>query len=155
MDLLMYAFHRVAHLPLIFPLAHITHHRYDKPRPLTLFVLSPVEVLGFGAIWLIVLMLYAASAEGILIYLAFNLAFGLVAHLGVEPAPSRWLRLPLLRYLSTSTFHAGHHVDREHNYGFYLLVWDRLFGTLASAYEDDFARASAGADAVPGGFRPA
>jgi sterol desaturase/sphingolipid hydroxylase (fatty acid hydroxylase superfamily) len=99
-----------------------------------------MEALGFGAIWLAVLMLYTASIEGILIYLAWNLAFGLVAHVGVEPAPERWLRVPLLRYVSTSTFHAQHHLDRSHNYGFYLLIWDRLFGTLSPSYAAEFTR---------------
>jgi sterol desaturase/sphingolipid hydroxylase (fatty acid hydroxylase superfamily) len=148
MDVLMYLFHRIAHQPLLFPLAHVTHHRYDNPKPLTLFVLSPVEVIGFGVLWLLVLVIYTASIEGILIYLSFNLAFGLVAHLGVEPAPRGWLRLPLLRYVSTSTFHAEHHFDREHNYGFYLVIWDRLFGTLSPDYRRDFDRAATGAIAV-------
>lgn len=150
MDFAMYVFHRVAHLPLLYPIAHTTHHRYDKPRPLTLFVLSPIEVLGFGILWLAVLLLYTSSIEGILIYLSLNLSFGLVGHLGVEPAPARWVRLPVLKYVSTSTFHAEHHLDREHNFGFYLLVWDRLFGTLSPAYDADFLRATNGRlDGVP------
>jgi len=142
MDFAMYVFHRVAHHPLLYPIAHRTHHVYESPRPLTLFVLNPIEVLGFGALWLVLLVLYTASIEGILAYLAFNLAFGLVAHLGVEPAPKLWLRLPLLRYVSTSTFHAEHHMDRFHNFGFYLLVWDRLFGTLSPDYLADFSQAT-------------
>jgi sterol desaturase/sphingolipid hydroxylase (fatty acid hydroxylase superfamily) len=142
MDFAMYVFHRAAHHPAVYALAHKTHHVYESPRPLTLFVLNPLEVLGFGALWLLAITLYTASIEGILAYLAFNLAFGLVAHLGVEPAPRLWVRLPLLRYVSTSTFHAEHHMDRFHNYGFYLLVWDRLFGTLSADYLADFSQAT-------------
>ena len=140
MDLAMYVFHRLAHHPRLFPIAHRTHHEYESPRPLTLFVLNPVEVLGFGGLWLAVLIAYSSSVEGILIYLSLNLAFGLVGHLGVEPAPGAWLRVPMLRYVSTSTFHAEHHMDRDHNFGFYLLVWDRLFGTLSPDYQADFER---------------
>ncbi len=70
MDFAMYVFHRVAHLPLLYPIAHSTHHLYENPRPLTLFVLSPIEVLGFGALWLVVLLAYTSSIEGILIYLS-------------------------------------------------------------------------------------
>jgi sterol desaturase/sphingolipid hydroxylase (fatty acid hydroxylase superfamily) len=140
MDVGMYFFHRVAHHPLFFRLAHSTHHDYESPRPLTLFVLNPVETIGFGTLWLLLLVAYTASIEGILIYLAFNLAFGVVAHVGVEPAPDTWLRLPVLRYVSTSTFHAEHHQDRFHNYGFYLLIWDRMFGTLSPQYTADFTR---------------
>jgi sterol desaturase/sphingolipid hydroxylase (fatty acid hydroxylase superfamily) len=143
MDILMYVFHRVAHHPLLFAFAHRTHHDYESPRPLTLFVLNPMEVLGFGAIWLLVLLASTASIEGILVYLGFNLAFGLVAHVGVEPAPRQWLRVPLLRYIATSTFHAEHHLDRSHNYGFYLVIWDRLLGTISPTYAADFVRITA------------
>ncbi len=142
MDLAMYVFHRVAHLPILYPLLHQTHHRYENPRPLTLFVLNPFEVLGFGALWIIVLVLYHSSIEGILIYLTFNLIFGLVGHLGVEPMPGDWVKLPVLRYISTSTFHAEHHMDKGHNFGFYTLIWDRLFGTLSPDYLNDFTMAA-------------
>jgi sterol desaturase/sphingolipid hydroxylase (fatty acid hydroxylase superfamily) len=149
MDFLMYLFHRGAHHPAAFDLAHRTHHNYESPRPLTLFVLNPAEVVGFGALWLLVLVLHVASIEGILIYLAFNLAFGLVAHLGVEPAPAYWLRIPVLRYVSTATFHAEHHAERSANFGFYLLVWDRLFGTLSPDYLADFTRVTRTSQPAP------
>ena len=140
MDFSMYVFHRVAHHPIFYPLAHRTHHQYESPRPISLFVLNPMEVIGFGTLWLIVVSLYTSSIEGILIYLALNLVFGMVGHLGVEPAPAAWVRTPILRYFSTSTFHAEHHGTRHYNYGFYLIVWDRLFGTLSPEYAADFDR---------------
>ncbi|QEH31616.1 Fatty acid hydroxylase superfamily protein [Aquisphaera giovannonii] len=130
MDLAMYVTHRIAHHPWAFPLAHATHHHYDRPRPLDLFVLNPIEVLGFGALWLSVLWLYTSSWLGIVIYLTLNLAFGVVGHLGVEPLPESWAGHPVLRLLGTSTFHAGHHRDDGGNFGFYTSIWDILFGTL-------------------------
>jgi Delta7-sterol 5-desaturase len=129
MDFLMYVFHRLAHARRLFPLVHSTHHRYDKPRPLNLFVLNPFEVLGFGALWLALLAVYPATWAGILVYLALNLAFGTLGHLGVEPFPPSVSRWPVLRHLGSSTFHADHHQDRDVNFGFYSDVWDRLFGT--------------------------
>jgi sterol desaturase/sphingolipid hydroxylase (fatty acid hydroxylase superfamily) len=144
MDFAMYVFHRLAHHPLLFALIHDTHHRFDSPRPLTLFVLNPFETLGFGALWLVVVSVYSSSFIGMLVYLTLNVAFGLIGHLGVEPYPRRWLRLPLVRLISTSTFHAGHHQDRGHNYGFYTLIWDRLFGTLSPAYDQEFEAAARG-----------
>lgn len=132
MDLAMYVFHRVAHARWLFPLVHATHHRYDRPRPLNLFVLNPAEVLGFGGLWLAVLMLYPASWTGIVVYLGLNLAFGTLGHLGVEPFPRAWARLPVLRLLGSSTFHADHHQDARVNFGFYTTVWDRVFGTWGS-----------------------
>jgi lathosterol oxidase len=129
MDFLMYVFHRIAHVRWIFPLVHSTHHRYDRPRPLSLFVLNPFEVLGFGALWLILLAIYTTTWTGMILYLALNLLFGTLGHLGVEPFPRAWSHWPLLRHLGSSTFHATHHGDRDVNFGFYTDVWDRLFRT--------------------------
>jgi sterol desaturase/sphingolipid hydroxylase (fatty acid hydroxylase superfamily) len=131
MDFLMYVFHRLAHVRWIYPLVHGTHHRYDRPRPLNLFVLNPAEVCGFGVLWLALLCVYPATWPGILIYLALNLVFGTLGHLGVEPFPRAWSKWPVLRHIGSSTFHADHHQDRSVNFGFYTDVWDRLFGTKA------------------------
>jgi sterol desaturase/sphingolipid hydroxylase (fatty acid hydroxylase superfamily) len=144
MDLAMYVFHRIAHHPLLYPLIHQTHHQYENPRPLTLFVLNPFETLGFGVIWLILLVIYPAAWLSIIIYLTLNIVFGLVGHLGVEPMPNRWINLLFSRYVSTSTFHAEHHFDKEHNYGFYTLFWDKLFRTLSPDYTADFQAARQG-----------
>lgn len=135
MDFAMYVLHRVAHHRRVYPWVHLTHHVFENPRPMSLFALNPLEVLGFGGLWLVVLMVYPASLLGIVVYLTFNLAFGLVGHLGVEPAPW-WTRVPGLRYVMTSSFHAGHHHDKDHNFGFYTLFWDRIFGTLDPSYFD-------------------
>jgi lathosterol oxidase len=140
MDFAMYFLHRIAHIKWIFPILHSTHHRYENPHPLTLFALNPAETVSFGLLWLLVISLYDASWLGMSIYLALNVAFGTIGHLGVEPFPDFVKRAPFLKYISTSTFHAQHHQDVRHNYGFYTLVWDKLFGTLAPRYEEDFGR---------------
>jgi sterol desaturase/sphingolipid hydroxylase (fatty acid hydroxylase superfamily) len=134
MDLAMYVLHRLAHHPWIFPLMHRMHHDYDKPRPLTLFILNPVENLSFGILWLAVICVYQASWLGMSVYLGLNVFFGTVGHLGVEPLPSWWSKTPLLRNLAGSTFHARHHQDLSCNFGFYTLIWDRLLGTLRRDY---------------------
>ena len=131
MDLAMYFLHRVAHIPLFFRIIHRTHHRYDNPRPLTLFVMNPIEASSFGLLWLVLVSCYDATWLGMSLYLAFNVLFGLIGHIGVEPLPDGWKRAPLLKYISTSSFHAGHHQEDDYNFGFYTLIWDRLCGTLA------------------------
>lgn len=139
MDVAMYGLHRLAHWPFLFRLLHRTHHDYDNPRPLTLFVMNPAECLSFGALWLLVLSVYDATWVGMMAYLVFNVVWGVVGHVGVEPLPDGWKKWPLLKFVSTSSFHAGHHHEGGFNFGFYTLVWDRLFGTLAPRYEEDFA----------------
>jgi sterol desaturase/sphingolipid hydroxylase (fatty acid hydroxylase superfamily) len=140
MDLLMYLLHRLAHAPLFFPLLHEFHHRYDRPRPLTLFALNPAENLAFGGLWLGFISVYAASWVGMSAYLFINVAFGAVGHLGVEALPDRWARIPVMRHIAGGSFHTQHHQDVRHNYGFYTLVWDRLFGTIRPDYEENFGR---------------
>lgn len=141
LDLLMYVFHRVAHHLLLYRWVHATHHIYDKPRLLTLFALNPIEALGFGCMLILVCLVYPVSALGLSIYLLLNVLFGLVGHIGVEPLRQQWLRLPVLRFISTSTFHAEHHHDGRHNFGFYTLLWDKVFGTAAPEYSTDFGEA--------------
>jgi lathosterol oxidase len=134
MDLGMYLTHRLAHWPPIYRRIHAPHHQFDHPRPLNLFVLHPLEVLGFGSLWLAVMWIYPASWLGTCAYLSLNLIFGTLGHLGVEPLPARWPRWFLARHVGTSTFHAEHHLRGHYNFGFYTLIWDRLFGTLDPDY---------------------
>lgn len=143
MDLGMYVTHRMAHWKPVFDVLHASHHRYDHPRPLNLFVLHPGEVLGFGSLYLAVMCLYSASWFAICIYLTLNLVFGTLGHVGVEPFPKSWTRWRIVRQIGTSTFHAEHHLRRQFNFGFYTLLWDRLFGTLDPQYQQQFESASA------------
>lgn len=136
MDLGMYLFHRLAHHPWIYPWVHATHHRHEATNVLSLFVLNPFEVLGFGGLMIVVMMLVPFSAIAVLVYLVLNIAFGTLGHAGVEPFPRSWARWLLVRQVGTSTFHAGHHVLPVTNYGFYTVVWDRLFGTLHPRYDE-------------------
>ncbi|TGM88664.1 sterol desaturase family protein [Leptospira licerasiae] len=130
MDAGMYLLHRIAHIRIIYKFAHRTHHYYDKPRPLTLFVLNPLEALGFGTLWLLVLCIYDFSWAGMSIYLGLNVVFGVIGHLGVEPLSKKWLHSNLFNTLTTSSFHAIHHQKEDYNFGFYTSIWDRIFGTL-------------------------
>ncbi|MES2568674.1 MAG: sterol desaturase family protein [Verrucomicrobiota bacterium] len=138
MDFAMYCLHRVAHHPLLYRVIHGTHHVHESTNPVSLFVLNPFEVLGFGSLLIAVLMLLSFSEGAILLYLSFNMICGTIGHLGVEPLPIRLMRFPLLRYLGTSTFHGLHHADRGFNFGFYTTLWDRLFHTLHPGYDARF-----------------
>ena len=130
MDFLMYWLHRAAHLRWTY-FIHRPHHRYVHPRPLDLFVLSPFETVSFGGLWLAFLCLYSPSWLAVVLYLTLNVFFGVLGHTGVELLPPSWTRAPVVAWLGSSVFHAGHHADERHNFGFYTVLWDRLFGTYA------------------------
>jgi Delta7-sterol 5-desaturase len=140
MDFAMYLLHRLAHHPLLFPLLHRMHHEYERVRPMTLFILNPFETLAFGALWLTVITIYPPSWLGMSVYLMLNVAFGTIGHLGVEPVPSSVAKNPLTGWLAGSTFHARHHHDPDINFGFYTLIWDRLFRTLEKRYLENYGR---------------
>lgn len=140
MDLGMYVFHRVAHIAWIYRLLHRFHHRHVVTNPISLFVLHPLEVFGFGALMIAFLMLYTMDLNGLMLYLGLNVLFGTIGHSGVEPFPAAWNKVPVLRLLGSSTFHAGHHAQLTCNFGFYTLLWDKIFGTLDPDYESRFTR---------------
>lgn len=129
MDFLMFLTHRLMHTPILYKLIHSVHHEYKNVRPLTLFVLHPLEVIGFGALWLGLLMSYPFHLLAICIYLVFNMVFGALGHLGVETFPEKLLDRFPVKFVGTSRFHAQHHLDIERNFGFYTQIWDRLFNS--------------------------
>lgn len=147
MDAAMYLLHRVAHLPWVYPWLHQPHHEYVCPRPLTLFILNPLENLAFGALMLAVLAAYPFHVFAAGIFLGFNVASGIVGHLGVEPLPDWWAWTPLVRCVTGGSFHARHDQDTTANFGFYTLIWDRLFGTLRQDYWARFGKLPVGANA--------
>ena len=148
MDLLMYAGHAAAHRPRVFPLAHALHHRFVDARPATLYALHPLEILGFGGLWLAALSVHAFSIWAIIGYTTVNLVFGIFGHLGVEVLPPAARRSPVFRWIATPTLHAGHHVEPRFNLGFYTTIWDRLFRTLDPGY--DRRRLARSPDPYPG-----
>ena len=139
-DLCMYLLHRLAHFERLFPWLHSTHHLYEDPRPITLFVLNPIETLSFGFLWLFILVIYSSSWPGVFLFMTFNLLFGMMGHLGVEPLGDTFFRKMYTKVFATSTFHAMHHKFDTYNYGFYLVLWDKLLNTLHPDYFSRFLK---------------
>ncbi|SDL58117.1 Sterol desaturase/sphingolipid hydroxylase, fatty acid hydroxylase superfamily [Pedobacter sp. ok626] len=125
MDLLMYIFHYLAHHPFIYKILHRKHHEHKSTNFLSLFVLHPLETLGFGLMMIFVFMRYDFSIFSITIYLFINLTWGTIGHLNREFFP-RWTEQ---LFLGTTKFHNQHHLNEKRNFGFYTSIWDRIFGT--------------------------
>ncbi|MFZ5630468.1 MAG: sterol desaturase family protein [Spirochaetota bacterium] len=131
MDLILYILHRVAHLRWFYNWAHYLHHEFLHVRLLTLFVMHPLEALGFGVLWVITLSAFAFSTESVVIFLQLNLYFGLAAHCGFSPYPKRLARAISRLFIATPEFHLQHHRRETENLGFYTTLWDRLFRTIS------------------------
>lgn len=130
MDVLMYVFHRLVHTLAFFRKIHDRHHDHVSTNMLSLFVLHPVESIGFGLMMLVVITVIPFSAVGISIYLLINSLWGTVGHLNITILPPSMLKLLNRFYICTSEFHYLHHQQPDYNFGFYFSVWDRLFRTL-------------------------
>ncbi|WP_235853949.1 sterol desaturase family protein [Mucilaginibacter terrenus] len=130
MDFLMYVFHYFIHHSVFYKPIHRFHHQYEHPTPIDLFVLHPLETVSFGALWLILLIVYSFNIYAVAVYLTVNVAFGIAGHLGTEPLPAKYRSNALLKFIGTSSFHHDHHADINYNFGFYTSIWDRLFGTF-------------------------
>ncbi len=129
MDFALYILHRIAHARWFYSWAHYLHHEYREVRMLTLFVMHPLEALGFGSLWVVTLTLFSFSVEAVVVFLQLNLWFGLAAHCGFSPYPA-WLSkvLPALS-VSPPAFHFEHHRNETVNFGFYTTIWDKLSKT--------------------------
>lgn len=125
MDLLMYIFHYLVHHPVIYKVLHRKHHEHISTNFLSLFVLHPLETLGFGLMMIFVLMWYNFSIFSITIYLFINLVWGTIGHLNREFFPAWSEKL----FLGTTKFHNQHHQNEQTNFGFYTSIWDRIFRT--------------------------
>lgn len=125
MDFLMYLFHFAAHLPLVYKVLHGKHHEHISTNFLSLFVLHPLETIGFGLMMLVLLVGHDFSVISISIYLLLNLIWGTIGHLNREFFPASFDRF----FVGTTRFHNQHHLDESKNFGFYTSIWDRLFGT--------------------------
>lgn len=129
MDLLMYVFHRIAHLPLFYNLVHAKHHEHTSVNALSLFVLHPFEAIGFGLLFIFILLLYPFNVWAITVYLTINLIWGTIGHLNQGVLKETRFKQLISKLLCLSLFHNRHHQYPNCNYGFYTLFWDRLFKT--------------------------
>lgn len=129
MDLLMYVFHRIAHLPIFYNQVHGKHHEHTSVNALSLFVLHPIEAIGFGLLFIVVLTLYSFNVWAITVYLVVNLIWGTIGHLNQGILKDNKVKKWISKVFCLSLFHNRHHQYPNCNYGFYTLFWDKLFNT--------------------------
>lgn len=129
MDFLMYVFHRIAHIPLFYPLAHDRHHEHTSVNSISLFVLHPIEAIGFGLLFIVLLYLFTFDTMAIALYLLINLIWGTIGHIDKDVFKGTAFERVTRDILCLTVFHNIHHQDPKCNYGFYTLFWDKCFKT--------------------------
>lgn len=137
-DAWFYGWHRLLHHPTLFRYVHVVHHRSVDVNPFTSYSFHAVEAVLLGAwivpaaVWLPIPMVALAALQVI------GLANNVMAHLGYEFLPAWILKVPVLRWTNTATFHSLHHTRSRGNFGLHTRFWDRLLGTEIPDYERVF-----------------
>jgi sterol desaturase/sphingolipid hydroxylase (fatty acid hydroxylase superfamily) len=148
-DFLFYWFHRFGHRTNIGWAAHMPHHSTEElnyavalrasvtQRFFSFFFYWPLALLGF-------------KAEDVISMVAFHLVLQLLPHTRVVP------KLPefISSWMNTPSHHRVHHArnDRylDKNYGGFLIIWDKLFGT----FEPETEACSYGVTSPPNTWDP-
>lgn len=140
-DLWFYGVHRLLHHPRLYKHIHAVHHRSVDVNPFSSYSFHWVEAILLTGWVLPAMLLVPLPLPALMAAQVAGLANNLMAHLGYELLPRGWLRIPVLSWSNSATFHSLHHSYFKGNYGLFTRLWDRLFGTELPGYEEAFAQA--------------
>jgi sterol desaturase/sphingolipid hydroxylase (fatty acid hydroxylase superfamily) len=124
-DLYFYVVHYLMHAVPLLRRAHGRHHRSRRPSAWAAFSFHPAEaVIEGGVLWVFAFAM-PVHVDAIVIFGALMTLWTVYIHCGygVRSIERRSLLL-------AARDHDHHHATGRANYGLYLSVWDRLFGTL-------------------------
>lgn len=123
-DFLMYILHWLSHKVAFLKKIHAKHHEHsEKFNSVSLYYISPWESILFGTLLTLVAYLFHFNLYGFILFLVFNWLYGVISHLNTKTD------IPHFLIFTTNMFHKKHHQLNLKNFGFYTLLWDKLFGT--------------------------
>lgn len=112
---------------------HRWHHRSRVTTPFSGLSMSVPEAIGWWFCYVIpagVFMLFAPlSAEGLAIYLAFNVFGNIIGHANFEPTTAASHQRLVSIFSPPFAYHALHHARWTGHYGFGSTMMDALLGT--------------------------
>lgn len=120
-DMMIYWIHRGLHHPLIYPHVHKTHHLWKVPTPWASHAFHPLDGFLQSTPYHMYAFLFPMNKFSYLIMFVFVNMWTISIHDGVY--------VSFDGILNSSAHHAEHHRLFNYNYGQYLTLWDRLFGT--------------------------
>jgi Delta7-sterol 5-desaturase len=142
-DAWFYAWHRLLHHPKIFRYVHATHHKSVDVNPFSSYSFHWFEGFILGS-WILPMALVVPMYLPMLgVLSAVGLFNNVMSHSGYEFFPRGLLRVPLVRWINTSTYHNMHHTSFRGNFGLMFRFWDRMFGTELPNYEKTFVERGA------------
>jgi sterol desaturase/sphingolipid hydroxylase (fatty acid hydroxylase superfamily) len=148
-DAWFYFWHRLFHHPKLFRFVHAVHHKSVDVNPFSSYSFHWFEGLILGGWILPIALLVPMYLPMLGVMHGVGLVNNVMSHLGYEFFPRWLLRVPLLRWINTSTFHNLHHTAFRGNYALMFRFWDRILGTELPNYEQTFVERGAALQAAP------
>ena len=137
-DAYFYFAHRIMHHPLLFKRIHLVHHYSTNPSPWAAYAFHPLEAIVEQGIVIIFYFTIPIHITHLAIFFLFSIIYNVYGHLGYELYPRGFNKTLIGKWINTSTNHNQHHQYFKGNYGLYTLIWDRVFGTIRSDYDQQF-----------------
>ena len=122
-DITMYFLHLISHYVWPFKKFHDKHHAHTYFNAISLYVMEPFESLLFGILLTTCTFFIELNIYSFLVFIFLNWALGVIGHLNTTST-----KQPLL--FGNHVFHKAHHQEGNKNFGFYTVIWDKLFGTI-------------------------
>ncbi len=122
-DLAMYVLHLASHHVWPFKKFHEKHHTHHYFNAISLYVMEPIESLLFGFLLTICAYLFSLNLYSFLAFIFVNWLLGVIGHLNTKST-----KQPI--FFGNHIFHKTHHQYPNSNYGFYTVIWDKIFGTI-------------------------
>jgi alkylglycerol monooxygenase len=134
-DFLFYWFHRFGHRTNVGWAAHSPHHSTEELNYAVALRASVTQRL-FSFLFYWPLVVVGFSADAVVAMVAFHLVLQFIPHTRVIPRLPWWIE----SWMNTPSHHRVHHARNDcyldKNYGGFLIVWDKLFGSYAEEVEE-------------------
>jgi sterol desaturase/sphingolipid hydroxylase (fatty acid hydroxylase superfamily) len=128
----------VFHRPLLFKWLHQGHHRSAEPTPWTSFAFDPPEALFQALFFVGLVFIVPLHFITLLAALMSMTVWAVITHLGFELFPSPFPVHCLGKWFIGPKHHLIHHRKYTVHYGLYFTFWDKLLGTHAPNYQEEF-----------------
>ncbi|MEM7276708.1 MAG: sterol desaturase family protein [Pseudomonadota bacterium] len=148
-DAYFYWAHRLMHDRRLFQRFHRLHHLSRTPRGTAAYAFAIPEALVEALFFPLYLLVIETSALVVFLFLAHMILRNVAGHAGYELFPRRWIDLPVLKLITTTTHHDLHHEGFRYNYGLYFTWWDRWMGTEHPRYRERFLEATGSVSRSP------
>lgn len=139
-DVAIYWQHRFSHtIPFLWRF-HTVHHCDDHMDLTTGFRFHPGEIYLSSLYKTLLIALFGPSIEQYIIYETILFSMALFNHSNGS-MPARLDKFLRLLIVTPQMHYPHHHPDKENtnsNYGNFLSIWDRIFGTYNSTKTDQF-----------------